>query len=297
MNIEQQYLNLAKDVIDNGDPRVDRTKVGTHSKFGAMMRHDGSDGTAPIITTKQVFWKTSVREMLWFLTGGTNIRQLLEVGVRIWSDWPYAKYIEQTGDNIDIKTFEARIMDDQAFADTWGDLGPVYGSQWREWLDEHGQKHDQISDVLDLLINSPSSRRILFHAWNVPKLNKMALPPCHLLYQYHVTSDGKLNSLMFQRSCDMFLGLPFNLCGQFALQSMLAQQAGLEMGELIWMGGDTHVYTNHFDQFAEQAKRELRPLPKLTLKSKPASLFDYSIDDFVIEGYDPHPNIKAPVAV
>ncbi|MBJ7415522.1 MAG: thymidylate synthase, partial [Niveispirillum sp.] len=244
---EQQYLDLMEDILARGDRRVDRTGVGTLSLFGAMMRFDLSDGTVPILTTKRVYWKLAVKEMLWFLTGGTNIQPLLKEKVTIWTDWPLATYRRETGEAISQKDFEQRIVEDDAFAARWGELGPVYGKQWRRWLGPDGREHDQIAALIKGLRETPASRRLLFHAWNVPELGGMALPPCHMVYQYHVTSDGRLNGLMYQRSCDVLLGLPFNLTGAVALQAMLAQQAGLRLGEFVWMGGDVHLYLNHLD--------------------------------------------------
>ncbi|GGD29973.1 hypothetical protein GCM10010989_00020 [Croceicoccus pelagius] len=206
---EYQYLDLMQNVLEHGDERIDRTGVGTRSLFGAMARFDLSDGSVPILTTKRVYWKTAVKEMLWFLTGQTNIRSLLRDNVRIWSDWPLAHYRKETGDNISQEDFEARIVADDDFAARWGDLGPVYGKQWRRWMGSDGKEHDQIETLVDMLRNNPSSRRMLFHGWNVAELDRMALPPCHMVYQYHVTSDGKLNSLMFQRSADLLLGAVF----------------------------------------------------------------------------------------
>lgn len=294
---EQQYLDLMEDILARGDRRVDRTGVGTLSLFGAMMRFDLSDGTVPILTTKRVYWKMAVKEMLWFLTGGTNIQPLLKEKVTIWTDWPLATYRRETGDAISQKDFEQRIVEDDAFAARWGELGPVYGKQWRRWLGPDGREHDQIAALIKGLRETPASRRLLFHAWNVPDLGGMALPPCHMVYQYHVTSDGRLNGLMYQRSCDVLLGLPFNLTGAVALQAMLAQQAGLRLGEFVWMGGDVHLYLNHLDAAREQMARVPRPLPRLTLARQPGSIDGYRIDDFVVDGYDPHPPIKADVAV
>jgi len=294
---EQQYLDLMEDILARGDARVDRTGVGTKSLFGAMMRFDLSDGTVPILTTKRVYWKMAVKEMLWFLTGGTNIQPLLKEKVTIWTDWPLATYRRETGDAISQKEFEQRIIEDDAFAARWGELGPVYGKQWRRWLGPDGREHDQIVALIKGLRENPSSRRLLFHAWNVPDLGGMALPPCHMVYQYHVTSGGRLNGLMYQRSCDVLLGLPFNLTGAVALQAMLAQQAGLRLGEFVWMGGDVHLYLNHLDAAREQLNRTPRPLPRLTLAQRADSIDTYRIEDFIIEGYDPHPPIKADVAV
>ena len=294
---EYQYLDLMSHVLERGDRRIDRTGVGTLSVFGAMARFDLSDGQVPILTTKRVFWKLAVKEMLWFLSGGTNIQQLLRENVRIWTDWPLAKYRKETGDDITQQAFEARVVAEDDFAARWGDLGPVYGKQWRRWLGADGREHDQIADLLATLKTHPASRRMLFHAWNVPELDQMALPPCHLVYQFHVSHDGRLSCLMYQRSCDLLLGAPFNWTGAAALQLMLAQQAGLDLGDLIWMGGDVHLYLNHLDQAREQLGREPRPLPRMRLRRKPESIDDYRIDDFEIEGYEPHPAIHAEVAV
>lgn len=294
---EQQYLDLMAQVLKSGDPRVDRTGVGTLSVFGAMMRFDMTDGTVPLLTTKRVYWKLAVKEMLWFLTGGTNIRPLLEENVRIWSDWPLQRYREATGEDISQSAFEARIVEDPDFAEAWGDLGPVYGKQWRRWLDAEGREHDQIATVMETLKSNPSSRRILFHAWNVPEVPRMALPPCHMVYQFHVTRGTRLNMLIFQRSCDLLLGVPFNLTGGAALLAMIAQQSGFEPGELVWMGADVHLYMNHVEQAREQLSREPRPFPKLALGRRPDSIDGYTIDDFEVTGYDPHPPIAAPVAV
>ncbi|MDT3677446.1 MAG: thymidylate synthase [Burkholderiaceae bacterium] len=294
---EQQYLDLLSRVLADGDRRIDRTGVGTLSVFGAMARFDVSHGEAPILTTKRVYWKTAIKEMLWFLTGGTNLRPLLEQNVRIWTDWPLARYRRATGDAIDQQEFERRIVADKAFARSWGELGPVYGKQWRRWLGPDGREYDQIAALLATLKTNPSSRRMLFHAWNVAELDEMALPPCHMVYQFHCTSDGRLNCLMFQRSCDLLLGAPFNWVGTVALQAMLAQQAGLRTGEFVWMAGDVHLYLNHLEQAREQLARAPRAAPRLRLLRHPPSIDEYSIDDFAVEGYDPHPPIRADVAV
>lgn len=294
---EYQYLDLLSEVLERGDPRLDRTGVGTRSVFGAMVRFDLSDGTAPILTTKRVYWKTAVKEMLWFLTGGTNIQPLLRENVRIWTDWPLAAYRRETGDDISQDEFERRIVEDDAFAARWGDLGPVYGKQWRRWLGRDGREYDQIADLVSTLRSNPTSRRMLFHGWNVPEIGAMALPPCHMVYQYHVTSDGRLNCLLFQRSVDLLLGAPFNYAGATALQLMLAQQADLQPGELIWVAGDAHLYNNHLEQAREQLTREPRPFPSMRLVRRAASIDDYRIEDFEVEGYSPHAAIKADIAV
>lgn len=305
---EYQYLDLIEHVLEKGDRRIDRTGVGTLSVFGAMMRFDLSDGTFPVYTTKRVFWKTAVKEMLWFLTGQTNIQSLLRDNVRIWTDWPLAKYRKAIGEEISQEDFEARILSDDAFALEWGDLGPVYGKQWRRWLDANGNEHDQIATVIQTLKTNPSSRRMLFHAWNVPELGQMALPPCHMTYQFHVTGLGdervgtgaakpKLQLMVGQRSCDVGLGQPFNIAQEAALLHMVAQQVDMTPGELVWVGGDTHLYLNHMEMAHTLLSREPRPFPKLRLLRRPDSIDGYTIDDFEVTGYDPHPAIDAPVAV
>lgn len=294
---EYQYLDMLARILERGDPRVDRTGVGTLSSFGEMARFDLSAGIVPILTTKRVYWKTSIKEMLWFLTGGTNIRELLLQNVGIWTDWPLQRYRREVDPAISQEAFEKRIVEDEAFAHAWGELGPVYGKQWRRWLGGDGQEHDQIAQVIEQLRSNPASRRILFHGWNVPDVPDMALPPCHLLYQYHVSSDGKLSCILYQRSADILLGVPFNWTGAVALQLMLAQQAGLALGEFIWMGGDVHLYNTHLEQAREQLSRVPRPLPRMRLVAQRASIDEYRIEDFVVEDYDPHPPIKADVAV
>jgi thymidylate synthase len=294
---EQAYLDLMADILEHGDERLDRTGVGTRSLFGVTLRFDLSDGSFPVLTTKRVFWKTAVKEMLWFLKGETNIRTLLADNVRIWTDWPLARYRRETGEAISQEAFENRILGDHAFAEAWGELGPVYGKQWRRWRGPDGREHDQIARLVEGLKTNPASRRLLFHGWNVAEVDGMALPPCHLLYQYHVTRAGRLSCLLFQRSADLLLGAPFNFVGAAALLAMLAQQADLEPGQLIWMGGDVHLYANHLDQARLQIARQPRPFPYLSLLRRPASVDDYRIEDFAVEGYDPHPAIKADVAV
>ncbi|WP_147395401.1 thymidylate synthase [Altericroceibacterium spongiae] len=308
-HFEWQYLDLMQRIRENGSERRDRTGVGTRSLFGAMMRFDLSDGRMPLITTKRVYWKTATREMLWFLTGDTNIRVLLEQGVRIWSDWPLAHYREVTGLEISQDAFERRIVEDTAFAAKWGDLGPVYGKQWVDWpsfepVDEssgeglfrRGNGINQVAQVVESLKNNPGSRRHIIEGWNVAELERMALPPCHKTYQFHV-AEGRLNGLLYQRSCDVALGLPFNLWSAALLQRMLAQQTGLEPGEFVWMGGDVHLYLNHEALVKEQLSREPAGIPRLEIKRQPESIFDYRIEDFEVTGYEPKGAIKAPIAV
>jgi len=298
---EHQYLDLVRHVLENGDRRVDRTGVGTLASFGVLMRFDMSDGTFPVYTTKRVYWKTAVKEMLWFLTGDTNIRSLLRQNVRIWTDWPLAKYRKATGDQISQEDFEARILEDEAFAEEWGDLGPVYGKQWRRFLGHDGKEYDQVAAVIETLRKDPGSRRMLFHAWNVPDIPKMALSPCHNLYQFFVSGIGsdkpKLSLKTDTRSNDLGLGNPFNVAQQAALLAMVAQQVDMVPHELVWTGGDVHIYLNHLDLARTILSREPRPFPKLRLLRRPDSIDGYSIEDFEVTGYDPHPAIDAPVAV
>jgi thymidylate synthase len=299
---EYQYLDLVQHLLEKGNRRVDRTKVGTMSMFGAMMRFDLSDGTFPVFTTKRVYWKTAVKEMLWFLTGQTNIQSLLKENVRIWTDWPLDKYRKSVQPDISQEEFEARILSDDDFAHKWGDLGPVYGKQWRRWVDVNGVEHDQISTLIETLKTNPTSRRMLFHAWNVGELENMALPPCHMVYQFHMAIDEdsgerKLSMLCLQRSADIGLGVPFNCCQQAALLAMIAQQVDMTPGEIIWFGGDVHLYLNHRDLAETLLERAPRPFPKLKLLRKPASIDGYRIDDFEVTGYQPHNAIEAPVAV
>lgn len=294
---EYQYLDLMAYILENGDKRIDRTGVGTLAIFGAMARFNLADGQVPILTTKRVYWKTAIKEMLWFLTGSTSIQPLLKENVRIWTDWPLARYRKETGVDISQEAFERQIIEDDLFAARWGDLGPVYGKQWRRWLGPDGREHDQIASLIHTLKTNPTSRRMLFHAWNVADIDQMALPPCHMVYQYYCTQDGRLSCLLFQRSCDLFLGAAFNWTGAVALQIMLAQQAGLTLGEFIWVGSDVHLYLNHLAQAREQIDRAPRPLPYMRLLRKPDSIDGYRIEDFAVDGYDPHPPIQADVAI
>lgn len=302
---EYQYLDLLSHILEFGEKKIDRTGVGTLSVFGTMMRFDVSK-TLPILTTKRVYWKTAAKELLWFLTGDTNIQSLVKANCSIWTDWPLDKYRKATGLQITQQEFEALIVADDDFAATWGDLGPVYGKQWRRWLGADGREHDQIATLLDTIRNNPASRRMLFHAWNVAELEEMSLPPCHLLYQWQVSNltfdaqgnpCGSLNLLMSQRSVDCYLGLPFNLANSAFLLRMVAHQTGLNPGEIVWTGGDTHIYLNHLEQVREQLARDPRPFPTMEFARKPESIDGYKIEDFIVEGYDPHPPIKAEVAV
>ena len=263
----KQFLELVRHVMHNGVEKSDRTGTGTRSVFGYQMRFNLADGL-PLVTTKKTHARSIIHELLWFLNGDTNVKYLQDNGVKIWDEW----------------------------CDENGDLGPVYGAQWRSWPKPDGGYIDQMVRVVNDLKNTPDSRRIIVSAWNVGDLDKMALAPCHAFFQFYV-ANGKLSCQLYQRSADCGLGVPFNIASYAILTHMLAQQCDLEVGEFIWTGGDVHVYSNHFDMIGELLQREPRALPKLHFKRRPESLFDYKFDDFVITGYDPHPPIKAPVAI
>ncbi len=267
MLIEHQYEDLMRHVFFHGVNKNDRTGTGTRSVFGYQMRFNLQHGF-PLVTTKKLHLRSIIHELLWFLKGDSNIKYLKDNGVSIWDEW----------------------------ADENGDLGPVYGVQWRNWRGADGQTIDQIAELVHTIKTNPDSRRMIVTAWNVAELPKMALPPCHMMFQVYV-ADGKLSCQLYQRSCDIFLGVPFNIASYSLLTHMLAQQCDLEVGDFIWTGGDCHLYNNHFDQVRLQLSREPRPYPKLVIKRRPESIFDYKYEDFEIVGYDPHPTIKAPVAV
>ncbi|MFO1259772.1 MAG: thymidylate synthase [Sphingomonadaceae bacterium] len=307
IHYEQQYLDLMRQIWREGHERTDRTGVGTRALFGASMRFSLASDAVPLLTTKRVYWKAAAREMLWFLTGETNIRSLVAQGVHIWTDWPLDKYRKATGEDISRDDFEARIISDEAFSTQWGDLGPVYGAQWVNWprydtTDEEGlyrrapQGHNQIAALVEGIRNNPGSRRLLFTGWNVDEVDSMALPPCHMTYQFHV-ADGKLSGLLFQRSADFVLGVPFNIFGLALLTRMLAQQCDLEPGEIVWQGGDVHLYLNHAELVEAQLARTPSGAPKLQINRKPPSMFDYTIEDFEVVDYAPQAHIAAPVAV
>ena len=262
-----QYLSLMRDVRDNGIKKEDRTGTGTLSLFGHQMRFDLSEGF-PVITTKKLHLRSIIHELLWFLRGDSNIQYLKDNGVSIWDEW----------------------------ADDDGELGPVYGVQWRNWPKPDGGHVDQIAQIMQQLKETPDSRRIILSAWNVGELDNMALPPCHCLFQFWV-AEGKLSCQLYQRSCDIFIGVPFNIASYALLTHMLAQQADLKVGDFVWTGGDCHLYSNHLEQADEQLQREPLPLPRLAIKRRPASIFDYAYDDFEIVNYESHPHIKAAIAV
>ncbi len=263
----KQYLDLMRHVIEHGDIQSDRTGVGTRSVFGYQMRFDLSEGF-PLVTTKKVHLKSIVYELLWFLRGDTNIEYLKEHNVKIWDDW----------------------------ADKKGDLGPIYGYQWRSWPVVDGTGIDQISRVINQIRDTPHSRRIIVSAWNVSQIDRMAIPPCHTMFQFHV-ANGKLSCQLYQRSADVFLGVPFNIASYVLLTMMIAQVTDLVPGEFIHTFGDAHLYMNHADQVKLQLERTPRPLPVMRLNSEVRNIFDFKYDDFALENYDPYPHIKAPIAV
>lgn len=293
---EYQYLDLIEDILTRGVFRPDRTGIGSYAIHGATMRFDLSDGTIPLLTTKRIPWKAVANELFWFLDGDTNIRRLLQNNVHIWSEWPHAHYVKTTGRSISLREFEENILKDVYFAKTWGDLGPVYGKQWRRWEGPDGKVYDQIRDLLEGIKSNPCSRRLLFHGWNVADLNKMALPPCHLLYQFFV-AEGRLSCSLYQRSVDSALGLPFNVASASLLVHMIAQQCDLLPGELFWIGHDVHLYKNHVDPIQVQLKRVPKPFPKLLFRTKPTDLFSYTVEDIQVEAYCPDPTIRMEVAV
>lgn len=294
---ERQYLDLIQDVLDNGDYRMDRTGTGTLSVHGRSMRFDLSDGTWPLVTTKRIPWRSVANELFWFLRGETNIRWLLQNKCTIWSEWPHKKYIETTGDRITVKEFEQRIVADQHFAERWGYAGPIYGKQWRAFRGHDGKEYDQISDMLANMRKDKYSRRHLFHAWNPADLSSMALSPCHLDYLWQITSKDKLNLTITCRSQDVCLGTPFNIASAALLVHMIAHQLNLSPGDLFWVGHDVHVYSNHVEPIKEQLARTPTAFPKLRFKHKPATLFDYTVDDIEPVGYNPQRAIPLVVAV
>ncbi len=263
----KQYLDLLQHILDNGTDKSDRTGTGTRSVFGYQMRFDLKEGF-PLLTTKKLHLKSIIHELLWFLKGDTNVKYLQDNGVRIWNEW----------------------------ASPDGELGPVYGAQWRSWPDGNGGVIDQITQAVETIKNNPDSRRIIVSAWNVADLPKMALPPCHAMFQFYV-ADGKLSMQLYQRSADSFLGVPFNIASYALLLMMMAQVCGLEAGEFIHTLGDAHIYRDHFEQARLQLERSPRPLPKMTLNPEVKSIFDFTYSDFTLSDYDPHPHIAAKVSV
>lgn len=291
----QQYLDLMRKIMDEGSDRMDRTQTGTRSLFGAQMRFDLQTGF-PLLTTKRVHLKSVIHELLWFIQGETNIQPLVKKGVRIWNEWPYETYKASGAyQGETIEAFVTRLKEDDAFAKTWGDLGPVYGKQWRAFEGEKGAV-DQLKDVVDALKKDRFSRRLLVSSWNPSEIDAMALPPCHVLFQFYV-HDNKLSCQLYQRSADWFLGVPFNIASYALLTMMVAQVTNLSLGEFIHTVGDAHIYTNHFEQVKTQLKRSPRPLPKMHINPNVTDLFAFTFKDFTLIDYDPHPAIKGVVSV
>ena len=291
----RQYHELMDRVLREGIDKSDRTGTGTRSVFGHQMRFDLAEGF-PMVTTKKLHLKSILHELIWFISGDTNIRYLCQNGVRIWDDWPFATYSKSADyDGIDMKEFAARIASDTDFAAKWGDLGPVYGYQWRFWPGPNGPV-DQLRDVLEGIRRNPDGRRHIVSAWNPGYIDQMALPPCHAFFQFYVI-DGKLSCQLYQRSADIFLGVPFNIASYALLIHMMAQDLGLEVGDFVHTLGDAHIYSNHMDQVRLQLSREPRALPTLKLNASVTSLFDFRYEDVELVGYDSHPHIPAPVAV
>ena len=301
----QQYHDLLKHILDTGVWKDDRTGVGTYSTFGYQTRFNLQDGF-PLLTTKKVFTKAIIQELLWFLKGESNIQYLCQNGVRIWDDWPYEKYKkspEFAGE--DMKAFAQKIAADDDFAKRWGNLGPVYGYQWRSWPAPDGKSVDQITNLIAQIKKNPYSRRLIVSAWNVPYIDEMALPPCHTMFQFYVTppdtakgeTKGKLSCQLYQRSADVFLGVPFNIASYALLTMMVAQVCDLALGDFVHTFGDVHLYSNHVEQAKLQLSRDLRPLPQMVINPEVKDIFGFKYEDFTLLNYNPHPHIAAEVAV
>ncbi|EAG1698589.1 thymidylate synthase [Listeria monocytogenes] len=313
----KQYLDLEKYVLENGTQKGDRTGTGTISTFGYQMRFDLQEGF-PIMTTKRVPFKLVVSELLWFLHGDTNIRYLLQHNNNIWNEWAFERFVKSDdykGEDMtdfglraerdpafkevyqaEMEKFKTRILEDEAFAIKYGELGNIYGKQWREWKTSQGETIDQLADLIEMIKTNPNSRRLIVSAWNPEDIPNMALPPCHSLFQFYV-ADGKLSCQLYQRSADIFLGVPFNIASYALLTHLIAREVGLEVGEFIHTMGDAHLYNNHIEQVKEQLSRTPHKLPKLVLSDKPATIFDFDVADISLDGYNPDPAIKAPISV
>ncbi|MBC2183251.1 thymidylate synthase [Listeria sp. FSL L7-0233] len=313
----KQYLDLEKYVLENGTQKGDRTGTGTISTFGYQMRFDLQEGF-PIMTTKRVPFKLVVSELLWFLHGDTNIRYLLQHNNNIWNEWAFERYVKSAdykGEDMtdfglraesdpafkevyqaEMEQFKKRILEDEAFANKYGELGNIYGKQWREWKTSQGETIDQLADLIEMIKTNPNSRRLIVSAWNPEDIPNMALPPCHSLFQFYV-ADGKLSCQLYQRSADIFLGVPFNIASYALLTHLIAREVGLDVGEFIHTMGDAHLYNNHIEQVKEQLSRTPHSLPKLVLSDKPATIFDFDVADISLDGYNPDPAIKAPISV
>ncbi|GAB4073618.1 thymidylate synthase [Barrientosiimonas marina] len=314
---EQSYLNLCQDILKHGTQKTDRTNTGTYSVFGRQMRFDLSDGF-PLLTTKKVPFRLVASELLWFMKGDTNIRYLIQHDNNIWNEWAFKQWVESSEyDGPDMTDFGNRrqkdhqfrqlyqeqmaifknnILNDQAFAEKFGDLGNIYGKQWRAWQTTREETIDQLYNVIQSIQHNPDSRRHIVSAWNPEDVPSMALPPCHTLFQFDVT-NGTLSCQLYQRSADMFIGIPFNIASYALLTYLIAYECGLEPGEFIHTLGDAHIYTNHIEQVKTQLGRSPGPMPALTINTDKSSIFDFTTDDFSLINYNPHPSIKAPIAV
>ncbi|MBL1230810.1 thymidylate synthase [Enterococcus sp. BWB1-3] len=315
--MEKAYLDLGKKILTEGNYKEDRTGTGTKSIFGYQMRFDLSEGF-PLLTTKRVPFSLIKSELLWFINGDTNIRYLLEHNNHIWDEWAFERYIkspEYNGPDMTdfghrVLTDEAfkksydeqhqhfckNILEDSAFAEKFGELGNIYGAQWRHWETKDGSFIDQLQSVIEMIKTTPDSRRLIVSAWNPEDVPSMALPPCHTMFQFYV-NDGKLSCQLYQRSADVFLGVPFNIASYALLTHLIAHETGLQVGDFVHTLGDAHLYSNHFEQMKEQLSRDIRDAPKLRLNTEKKSVFDFEMEDITLEGYNPHPAIKAPIAV
>ena len=292
----KQYLDLLQHILDNGSPKGDRTGTGTISTFGYQMRFDLAKGF-PLLTTKKVHLKSIIHELLWFISGETNIKYLVDNGVKIWNEWPYRNFQKSSEYNKEtLDEFVNKIKTDDVFAKKYGNLGPVYGRQWRHFEGPDGKHVDQLAEVITNIKNNPNSRRLIINAWNPPLVPEMALPPCHMMFHFYV-NNNKLSCQLYQRSADTFLGIPFNIASYALLTLMVAQVTNLEPGEFIHTLGDAHIYNNHFEQVKLQLSRTPRDLPTMTVNSKIKNIEDFKYEDFKLSKYHPHPSIKGKVSV